>query len=379
MVLVGLPRSAVARTARKWWRGTGDASGYPCSAAPRIIARASNVPARKSAYHGYPLPYASGTNASSLLLRASGTNARRPCFGRASGRVGVAPVLPCFVHRMTSSMRLDGCAHEVAMSDKPNFVLDDDRARPGTRAAAVVAGRSGEGRPSPCCRRAARRAITTEASHRPRLVFGFDATASREPAWATARQVTDALVRALPGELDVALAVHGGGAPAHLYRLHRRRQPAARPSRRDSCIAGHTRLLPILARSLAAPGVRVVTYIGDVFEEVARRGRKMADELGRMGSSSSSCTTPRLDRPARRGGFPDLARRTGGCVLPFDAGAPVGCVSCCRRRGLCRGWRGDAARKAARDARRCTYRWSTSANNLSRATRGRGRWRAAPG
>ena len=49
------------------------------------------------------------------------------------------------------------------------------------------------------------------APHRPRLVFGFDATASREPAWAAARQVTDALVRALPGELDVALAVHGGG------------------------------------------------------------------------------------------------------------------------------------------------------------------------
>src|SRR6185312_7334552 len=47
-------------------------------------------------------------------------------------------------------------------------------------------------------------------SGRARLVFGFDATASREPAWDTARQVTDALVRALPGELDVALAVHGG-------------------------------------------------------------------------------------------------------------------------------------------------------------------------
>ena len=44
---------------------------------------------------------------------------------------------------------------------------------------------------------------------RPRLVFAVDATASREPAWAAARQVTDALVQALPGELDVALAVHG--------------------------------------------------------------------------------------------------------------------------------------------------------------------------
>ena len=36
---------------------------------------------------------------------------------------------------------------------------------------------------------------------RPRLVFAVDATASREPAWAAARGVTDALVKALPGEI----------------------------------------------------------------------------------------------------------------------------------------------------------------------------------
>ena len=44
---------------------------------------------------------------------------------------------------------------------------------------------------------------------RPRLVVAVDATASLEPAWAAARQLTDALVKALPGQLDVALAVHG--------------------------------------------------------------------------------------------------------------------------------------------------------------------------
>src|SRR4051812_24766556 len=48
-------------------------------------------------------------------------------------------------------------------------------------------------------------------TRRPRLVFAFDATASREPAWDLARQVTDSLFRAVPGELDIALAVHGGG------------------------------------------------------------------------------------------------------------------------------------------------------------------------
>ena len=93
------------------------------------------------------------------------------------------------------------------MADKPNFVLIPEEAPPtgGSvtllgRLMALVTGLLPGG--------------TTALAPwdgRPRLVFGFDATASREPAWATARTVTDSLVRALPGELDVALAVHGGG------------------------------------------------------------------------------------------------------------------------------------------------------------------------
>jgi hypothetical protein len=158
---------------------------------------------------------------------------------------------------------------------------------------------------------------------RPRLVFGFDATASREPAWAAARQVTDALVRALPGALDVALAVHGGS------RLHTFTAFTANPAAlRDlaasiECRAGYTQMLPILSRAIAAPGVRVVTYIGDVFEESPARGRKLADEMGRRGTRLFVLHDV-ADWNARRDGaiFLDLARRTGGCVLPFDANAP---------------------------------------------------------
>jgi hypothetical protein len=158
---------------------------------------------------------------------------------------------------------------------------------------------------------------------RPRLVFGFDATASREPAWAVARLVTDALVRALPGELDVALAVHGGG---HLHTFTDfTANPAALRDRAASvqCLSGPTRMLPILARALAAPGVRVVTYIGDVFEESPARGRKLADDMGRR-SIKLFVLHDVADWNARRDAelFVDLARRTGGCVLPFDAAAP---------------------------------------------------------
>ena len=211
------------------------------------------------------------------------------------------------------------------MTDKPNFVLVPD---PEPNASAAPAPLFGSLQRVAASIRAllpqAPAVVTGSWSGRPRLVFGFDATASREPAWATARQVTDALVRALPGELDVALAVHGGS------RLHTFTDFTAEPNMlRDcaasiNCISGWTQLLPILSRSLAAPGVRVVTYIGDVYEESPGRGRKLADELGAKGIKlivlhDTAHWTARRDAEV----FLDLARRTGGCVLPFDADAPA--------------------------------------------------------
>ena len=165
--------------------------------------------------------------------------------------------------------------------------------------------------------------LPESAPTRPRLIFGFDATASRGPAWATARTVTDALVQALPGELDVALAVHGGSM------LHTFTEFTADPKRlRDraagiSCIAGTTRMLPILSRAMSNAGVRVVVYIGDVFEESPVRGRKLADAMGLKGIKLIVLHDT-ADWNAKRDAevFMDLARRTGGCVLPFDANAP---------------------------------------------------------
>jgi hypothetical protein len=158
---------------------------------------------------------------------------------------------------------------------------------------------------------------------RPRLVFAVDATASRDPAWAAARQVTDSLVKALPGELDVALAVHGGGR-VHTFSAFTNDAATLRDRTAGiTCIAGLTRLLPILAASLKRPAVRVVVYIGDVFEENVPRGRQIADAMGAAGIKLIVLHDT-ADAGARRDVemFWDLAKRTGGCVLPFDASAP---------------------------------------------------------
>jgi hypothetical protein len=160
------------------------------------------------------------------------------------------------------------------------------------------------------------------APSRPRLVFAVDATASREPAWTAARQVTDALVKALPGELDVALAVHGGSR-VHTFTSFTDDARTLRDLAAGvDCHAGMTRLLPILATSLKRQAVRVVIYIGDVFEESLPQGRQLADQMGARGIKLIVLHDT-TDRGARRDAevFRDLAKRTGGCVLPFDATA----------------------------------------------------------
>jgi hypothetical protein len=67
----------------------------------------------------------------------------------------------------------------------------------------------------------------------------------------------------------------------------------------------------------------VVIYIGDVFEESVPQGRQLADAMGAQGtrlivlhdtSDPAACRDTEV--------FWDLAKRTGGCVLPFDASAP---------------------------------------------------------
>ncbi len=222
------------------------------------------------------------------------------------------------------------------MTDKPNFVLVQDDptppeplapSQPGgllarvltkvttavTSAAASLPAVIGHASPP----------AETNTSGRPRLVFAVDATASREPAWAAARQVTDALVKALPGELDVALAVHGGSR-VHTFTAFTNDAATLRDRAAGvTCQAGLTRLLPILSTSLKQQSVRVVIYIGDVFEESLPQGRRLADSLGAQGTKLIVLHDT-ADASARRDAevFWDLAKRTGGCVLPFDASAP---------------------------------------------------------
>jgi hypothetical protein len=148
-----------------------------------------------------------------------------------------------------------------------------------------------------------------------RLLFGFDATASRAGSWRRATELTDTLLAALPNRLAVCLAVHGGG------RLHTLTRYTTSPARlRDKaagvyCEAGSTRLLDILAHS-AAVQADLVLYIGDSFEESASKAGELADRLHRC--ATRVIILQEGDDDYARSVFGDIADRTGGAVLPFD-------------------------------------------------------------
>jgi hypothetical protein len=221
----------------------------------------------------------------------------------------------------------------MVMSDKPNFVLVPDDPNP-VPAPEPARGGGLLARLAATAVTAAKSAVATlqvsewktepppDVPTRPRLIFAVDATASREPAWAAARLVTDALFKALPGELDVALAVHGGSR-VRIFTDFTNNPAALRDQAAGVvCQAGMTRLLPILEGSVKRTGIRVVVYIGDVFEESVTHGRRLADTMGQRGTKLIVLHDT-ADPAARRDAeiFWDLAKRTNGCVLPFDANA----------------------------------------------------------
>lgn len=161
-------------------------------------------------------------------------------------------------------------------------------------------------------------AAAVASARRPRLVLAVDATASREPAWEAAKCVMDELFAALPGQIDVALAVHGGSV-MHTFTGFVT-DPSTLQDRAASvrCRSGETRLLAILDRVREEDNVKVVVYVGDVFEESLDAGLAAADAMRLRGTKLIILHDTATGGHHSADIFGQLAGRTGGCVLPFD-------------------------------------------------------------
>jgi hypothetical protein len=158
-----------------------------------------------------------------------------------------------------------------------------------------------------------------------KLVFAVDATGSRAVEWDAARRLTDVLFKALPGELDIALAVHGGGKLHTFTEFLSDGGKLRKIAARIQCLGGATRLLDILAHTLKIGGVGTVLYIGDSFEESAIKAVQLADALKEQGTRVIILFDRRGSEGFRDESTEDvfaaIAERTGGAVLPFDISA----------------------------------------------------------
>lgn len=157
---------------------------------------------------------------------------------------------------------------------------------------------------------------------RPRLVFAFDATASREPAWDTAKRITDSLFTALPGQLDVALTVHGGGRVHTFTQFSSDSRVFRDQAASVKCQAGPTAMVQMMSMVREQAGVKVMLYIGDCFEEDPAAAYELADAFRLRGVRAILLHDASSGDAAARSVFEEIARRTGGVCVDFYSGAP---------------------------------------------------------
>lgn len=162
---------------------------------------------------------------------------------------------------------------------------------------------------------------------RPRLLFSMDATASREASWNVAKEITDAMFKAVPGALDVALAYHGGGHLQEITPFSSDTKAFLDKVHTVHCQAGMTALNEILDEATEISRLKALIYIGDCFEENLDAAIELAQQLKLKGvrcfmfhETSSGSLGYNVDTAHEV--FGKIAQITGGALLPFDENSP---------------------------------------------------------
>ena len=155
----------------------------------------------------------------------------------------------------------------------------------------------------------------------------MDATASREAAWNVAKEITGAMFEAVPGVLEVALAWHSGGRLQQLTLFSPDTKSFLEKVHAVRCVAGGTALNEVLESATSTSRLKALIYIGDCFEEDTNEALELAKQLKLRGvrcflfhDRSSIAQGYDVDTACKV--FGEIAKITGGALLPFDETAP---------------------------------------------------------
>ena len=160
---------------------------------------------------------------------------------------------------------------------------------------------------------------------RGRLLFGMDATASREPTWDHACSIQDEMFVATDtlGGLDVRLAFYRGFDELKVSRWTSDGRELARLMGAVRCLAGRTqigRLLHYAGDQRRDSRLDAVVFVGDCCEEDVDQVGHEAGQLGLLGLPVFVFQEGQ-DRVASRI-FPQIAKLTRGAYCKFDRNSP---------------------------------------------------------
>jgi hypothetical protein len=157
-----------------------------------------------------------------------------------------------------------------------------------------------------------------------RLIFALDATMSRQPTWDAACSLQAEMFRATAaaGGLSVQLAYFRGIDEARVSRWVSDAGALSKLMTGIACHGGLTqigRLLDHAVRETRRQPVAALVYVGDAMEENVDALCAKAGDLALRGTRAFMFLEGR--DPAAERAFAEIARLTGGVLLPFDRSA----------------------------------------------------------
>ena len=159
---------------------------------------------------------------------------------------------------------------------------------------------------------------------RGRLLFALDATASRQPTWDRAADLTARMFEAADavGGLDLRLCFFRGFREFRASGWHASAPPLQKAMASVRCAAGRTQIERVLDHAVEQTRrdrLGALVYVGDCFEEDADRACARAGELGLLGTPIF--VFQEGADPTAGAVFRQVARASGGAWARFDAGA----------------------------------------------------------
>lgn len=166
--------------------------------------------------------------------------------------------------------------------------------------------------------------LVKAASQKGRLMFGMDATASREASWDQACQIQGEMFTETTalGGLEVQLCYYRGFNEFSASPWHADSRQLLQTMSTVTCLGGHTQIEKLIQHAIETTRqhkINALVFVGDCLEEPVDRLCQLAGELGLRGVPMFIFHEG--GEPVAAAAFRQMAQLSRGAYCPFDAGS----------------------------------------------------------